>query len=198
MAKAVGQPYRAPKASVEWKPTKWDGFKLVKTEHGYRHQKGSGRSECFELAEDGITVGEWTRRCAEKGFDSKFVTGSLLKLQGAKQKGWAVSDTDDQGRTMAQVKSDREVDAEKAAAKAAKAAADAEARAALSAQRKIERDQAKALKAEEKALRDAAKRQENEAKAQENAATQEGEANDAKAPAKKSKRKGAAPEAEAA
>lgn len=118
---------------VEHKPTKYDGFKLVKTEHPYRHQKGSGRSRCFELASDGMLIGTWTKKCAEEGFDSSFVVGSLIKLSGTEKPGWIFSEKNDKGQTLDDIKKVRQVDPKKAAERAAKAQAAKEAKASKSA-----------------------------------------------------------------
>lgn len=118
---------------VEHKATKYDGFKLVKTEHPYRHQKGSGRSRCFELAQDGMLIGTWTKKCAEEGYDSRFVVGSLIKLAGTANPGWVFSETDNKGQTLADVKKVRDVDPAKAAERSAKAKAAADAKKAKAA-----------------------------------------------------------------
>lgn len=136
--------YRNAKEAVDHIETKWDGFTIHKTEHPYRCQKGSGREQCFALAEDGMRVGDWTRKCAGAGYDSKFATGSLLKLQGAKEPGWVISEKDDQGRTVDEVKKIRDEDPAKIAEREAKKAAKAEERE----RKKAEREAAKAAKAE--------------------------------------------------
>lgn len=131
---------------VEHRPTKYDGFKLVKTEHPYKHQKGSGRSQVFQWAKDGMLIGDWTKECAKHGFESKFVVGSLLKLTGAAKPGWTISEKDANGRTLAEVKKIRDIDPKKKAEREAKAKAAAEAKA----KKKAEREAAKAAKAKAK------------------------------------------------
>jgi len=118
---------------VAHRQTKYDGFKLVKTDHPYRHQKGSGRSACFGVAKDGMLVSTWTKIVAEKGaadgrfYDAQFVIGSLDKLSGTAAPGWTFSAKDDKGRTLAEVKKIRDVDPAKAKARAEKADAKAKA-----------------------------------------------------------------------
>ena len=152
--------------------TKYDGFKLIKTEFPYKHQEGSGRAAAFALAKDGMTIGDWAKACATTGaklkvgdnevvryFDSKFIIGSLIKLQGAKEPGWKISEKDDQGRTLADVKKIRDVDpmklaerekakAEREKAKAAKAEAREKAKAEKEKQAAAKKDAAAAKKAE--------------------------------------------------
>jgi len=181
---------------VAHRQTKYDGFKLVKTEHPYRHQKGSGRSACFGVAKDGMLIGTWTKAVAEKGasdgrfYDSQFVIGSLDKLSGTATPGWTFSDKDDKGRTLAEVKKIRDVDPAKAAARAEKAKAAAEAKAA----KKAEADKVKAEKAE--AVKAAKARAAADAKAAK-AATKVAEKNTApkKSGAKGAKTAGAQPAA---
>lgn len=132
--------YRKGAASpVAHVATKWDEFKLEKTEHSYKCQKGSGRQVCFDQARDGMTVKDWAKKCAEIGFDSRFVTGSLMKLQGAKSPGWKISEKNADGKTVEEVKKQRDEDPEKAKAREEKAAAKAKA--------KQEREEKKAAKA---------------------------------------------------
>lgn len=113
--------YRQPDRKVEWKPTKYDTFKLVKL-GDYRLQKGSARSECFALAKDGMTVATWTKKCAEIGYDSIFVVNCVQKLMGAKEPGWGFSEKNADGLDYETVKGSRSVDKakEKVAKKAAK------------------------------------------------------------------------------
>lgn len=125
--------FKAPaKKAVEWKPTKYDGFKLVK-KGDYRFQKGSGRAQCLELAKDGMLVGTWTKKCAEIGFESVFPVNCIQKLMTTKEPGWAFSDKNDKGMTVKEVTASRSEEGakakkEKAEAKAAKAAAKGEAK----------------------------------------------------------------------
>jgi len=137
---------KAAGAPVKHKATKYDGFKLIKTEHPYKHQKGSGRSQVFEFAKNGMTIGQWTQIAAQHGFEPSFTVGSLLKLQGADKPGWEISEKDDKGRTLAEVKKIRDVDPSKKAEREAKAKAAAEAKA----RKKAEREAAKKAKAETK------------------------------------------------
>lgn len=101
--------YRAPQKSVEWTPTKYDGFKLVKNGE-YRQQKGSGRSQCFELAKDGMLIGTWTKKCAEIGFESKFPVNCLQKLLMAKAPAWTFSEKNQDGLTYDEVLHSRSED----------------------------------------------------------------------------------------
>lgn len=141
--------YRKAAGAVEHKATKYDGFKLIKTDHPYKHQKGSGRAAAFELAKDGMLVGTWTKNCAKEGFESKFVVGSLIKLQGAKEPGWKISEKNDKGQTLDEVKKVREVDPVKLAEREARAKLTAEkkaAREAKAAEKKAAADKKKADK----------------------------------------------------
>jgi hypothetical protein len=154
--------YRKAKDSVAHNKSKYDGFKVVKTEHAYKHQKGSGRSVCFEHAKNGMLIGEWTKVCASKGYDSNFVIGSLVKLQGAAQPGWAISEKDANGRTFLEVKKLREESPERKE-KREQRDADKETRKAEREAKKVEREKANAekkaerkAKAEEKAAEKAA------------------------------------------
>lgn len=114
--------YRKTAGPVDWEPTKWDGFTLIKTEHPYHNQRGSGRSECFSVAEDGMLVSAWTEKCAAMGYRPNFAVGGVLKLMGAKKPGWTLSKTDAYGRSAEEVKNDREINLVKAEARAKKAA----------------------------------------------------------------------------
>lgn len=145
--------YRKGEASpVPHKSTKYDGFKLVKTETPYRQQKGSGRSACFAIARDGMTIGTWCKNLAEKGagdgkyYSASFAIGSLIKLAGTDNPGWIFSDKDDKGQTLLDIKKKRDVDPAKAAARSAKAKTAADAKAAKATKTKAKGD-AKATKA---------------------------------------------------
>ena len=122
--------------AVEQKPNKYDGFKLVKTEHPYKHQKGSGRAEAFTYAKDGMLIKAWAKICATHGHETKFVVGSLLKLSGTSAPGWTISEKDDKGRTLADVKKVRDVDPAKKAERTARARAASDAKAAKAAAKK--------------------------------------------------------------
>lgn len=105
--------FRAPEKSVEWKPSKYDGFKLVKT-GDYRQQKGSGRSQCFELAKDGMLIGTWTKKCADLGYESKFPVNCLQKLLTTKAPSWTFSEKNNDGLTYDEVLHSRSEDNAKA------------------------------------------------------------------------------------
>lgn len=159
--------YRTAQGSpVPHVATKYDGFKLIKTEHPYKHQKGSGRAVCFDLAQDGMTIGDWAKACAAQGFDSKFVVGSIIKLQGAKEPGWLISKADDQGRTLAMIKKIRDADPSILAKREAKKAASDEAKANAKAKRdadlatKAAAKEAKAAETKAKADAEATRKQE--------------------------------------
>ena len=94
--------FRPPAKSVEWKPTKYDGFKLVKLGE-YRQQKGSGRSQCFELAKDGMLVSTWTKKCAELGYESIFPVNCVQKLMTTKAPAWGFSEKNQDGLTYDEV-----------------------------------------------------------------------------------------------
>lgn len=180
--------YKRPVDAVAWSPTKWDGFRLVKTEHPYKHQQGSGRAMCLALAEDGMFIGDWTKKCAEAGFTSDFAIGSILKLMGAKEPGWRLSPTDDQGKTIEDLKNVREVNPERAARAAERAALAAEAKQKLAAEREEKaklREQAKlerqAAAAEERAAKRAQIEAERAAKKAELEAAREAKRLDAEA-----------------
>jgi hypothetical protein len=118
--------YRMPASGVEWKPTKYDSFKLVKFGE-YRQQKGSARAEVFALAKDGMIVSTWTKKCADVGFDAVFAVNCIQKLMGAKEPGWGFSPTNSEGLDYETVKGSRSVakakeKIEKKAVKAAKKA----------------------------------------------------------------------------
>ncbi len=100
--------YRQAAKDVAWKATKYDGFKLVKTEHTYKHQRGSGRSQCFALAKNGMKISDWTKLCAKAGWTAGFATGCLDKLMGAKAPGWLPSDKNDKGLGWVAVRKTRE------------------------------------------------------------------------------------------
>lgn len=99
---------RADDKKVEHRVSKYDGFKIVVTGKPYRHQKGSGRQQIFDLAKDGMLIKDWTKLCAAKGFDTKFVTGSLKKLHGAEYAAFKFSAKDESGKTLAEVTKQRE------------------------------------------------------------------------------------------
>lgn len=162
--------YRKP-TEVAWTATKYDDCTLQVTGHPYRHQKGSGRAEALQHIQDGMTVKQLTEVCAQHGFDSGFVVGSILKQMGAKDNAYNIIPPE--GKTMADLKAIRAVRqmseeqrAEMEARKAAKAA-EKEAKAAERAKAAEEKAAAKAAaKAEAEAAKAAAK----EAKAAEAAA----------------------------
>lgn len=101
--------FRPPEKSVEWKPTKYDGFKLVKL-GDYRLQKGSGRSQCFELAKDGQLISTWTKKCAEIGYESKFAVNCIQKLMTTKAPAWGFSEKNQDGLTYDEVLHSRSED----------------------------------------------------------------------------------------
>lgn len=121
---------------IPHRKSKYDGFKLVNTGKPYRHQKGSGRAACFEVAKDGMLIGTWTKKCAEQGaangkyYDSKFVVGSLDKLSRAAYAAWTFSEKDDKGKTIEEVRKIREVDPDKMAERQERAKKMQEAKAA--------------------------------------------------------------------
>ena len=142
--------YRKVEGNIEHRPTKYDGFKLIKTEKPYRHQKGSGRSACFDLAKDGMLIGAWTKKCSDIGYDSKFVVGSLIKLSDAEYAGWKISEKNDKGLTIDQIKKVRDVDPVKAAEREEKVKAVTEAKAVKKAERDAKKAATEAKKAEPK------------------------------------------------
>jgi hypothetical protein len=102
-----GKPFRMPtKTAAEWVPTKYDSFKLVMS-GDYKHQKGSGRSACFELAKHDMLIGTWTKKCAEYGFAPKFALGCLIKLRNADKPGWSFSKTNAEGKSYMEVLAQR-------------------------------------------------------------------------------------------
>ena len=105
---------RSSETKVEHRPSKYDAFKVVVTGKPYRHQKGSGRQQIFDLVKDGMLVKDWTKLCAAKGFDTKFVTGSLKKLHGAEYAAFKFSAKDENGKSLEEVTKQREPKAAKA------------------------------------------------------------------------------------
>jgi hypothetical protein len=97
------KPFRQPdKHAQEWRATKYDSFKLVKLGE-YKMQKGSGRSQCFELAKDGMIVATWTKKCAEAGFDVLFPINCVQKLLTTEHPGWGFSDKNAEGLSYKEV-----------------------------------------------------------------------------------------------
>ena len=99
--------YRASTTGIEWKAAKYDTFKLVKTIHPYRCQKGSGRQQIIDLAKDGMLVGTWTKKVAEAGWEPVFATNSIQKLMTTEKPGWVFSETNAEGKTYEEVKGTR-------------------------------------------------------------------------------------------
>jgi hypothetical protein len=152
--------YRESEDKVDWAPTKWDGFKIEATGKPYKTQKGSGRHAVFALIKVGMTVGDWAKAAAAKGFDSKFTVGSLLKHQEGDTAAYRLSKVDANGRNFDQVKKIRQSDPEKQAKREAKAKAKAEAKAKNAAAREAkakEKATAREAKAKEKAAKKSAK-----------------------------------------
>jgi len=107
--KRFTQPEKKP---IDWYTTKYDGFKLVR-QGDYKHQKGSGRSACFELAKDGMIVATWTKKCAEAGYEPIFAVNCVQKLSKAKEPGWVFSETNNEGLTYAEVLGSRTLESAK-------------------------------------------------------------------------------------
>jgi len=176
--------FRKPKAAVEHKPSKFDGFTIVATGKPYKHQKGSGRAEVFLVIKAGTKISEWTKECAKLGFDSNFAVGSLQKHSNGKECAYKFSDKDDHGRTYDQVKKLRQADPSKAEARAKK---EAERKAAKDAKDKAKADAKVKAEADKKAKDEAKAKAEAEAKAKaaEGAKAVKAEASTAKQEAKK-------------
>jgi len=108
------KPFRQPdKKAQEWRTTKYDGFKLVKLGE-YKLQKDSGRSQCFELAKDGMMISTWTKKCAEAGFDVIFPINCVQKLMTTDKPGWGFSDKNSDGLSYKEVLGSRSTDKAKA------------------------------------------------------------------------------------